>query len=288
MNEKIPSCPWTARFETDVALIMESALAELTRPIDLALAEHPALSKLRMQTMPQPRMDDTGIAVLPVQGTLVYKPSAFELLTGRAEDTQAITELVLQLNDDPKVRGLVLDMNSPGGFLTGGPELAGAVKDFSKPTVAWTGGLMTSLAYMIGSQADHVMSTTSARTGSIGVLASLVDPTRLIENLGVKVLTFKNQAAKYKGAGIPGSPLTESHIEDIQSSVEKAFQMFRGMVNSTRPQITDDAMRGQTFFGADALQAGLVDQLGSLSDAVRMCRMMAEYTERKLPVLASN
>ena len=282
--QPIGFCPWTARFEQDAALIHEAALPELTRPLDLQLAEHPFLKEIRDKVRPEATLRPDGIAVLSVQGTLAYRPNPFEMASGRVEDTHLLTQAIERMAADPKCRGLVLDVNSPGGFLTGGPELGGAVKACTakKPVVAWTGGQMCSLAYMMGSQADVVMSTASAKTGSIGVMATLVDPSRLLENMGVKVHVFKNSDAKFKGMGALGAGVSETHAAEIQGTIEKAFQIFKGMVTACRPGVKDESMRGQTFFGQEAVDAGLVDQLGSLSDATSLCDRLATFRGRKL------
>ncbi len=266
--------PFLHRLCTDVPLIAEGALlAMLHDRIEPQAAEHPFYKQLREKLRPQMTVGEDGTAIIPVEGSLARKPDVIELFYG-VEDTSNILDMVESAGRNPEVRGALLDMDSPGGFMTGGPEVADAVRRLNKakPVVAWTGGTMASLAYWIGSQAGAVVASRSAIVGSIGAFGAHFDYTKFLESLGVKVEIFKNSEGTFKAAGAFGTALTDEQRSHIQGRIQASFGEFRRAVTSARPGIQDEAMRGQTFSGGDAKKLGLVDRIGDRNYALSVLR----------------
>jgi len=214
-----------------------------------------------------------GVAIIPVEGTLARRPDVIELFYG-VEDTSNILDLVETAERNPEVKGALLDMDSPGGFITGGPEVADAVRrlDKTKPVVAWSGGMMASLAYWIGSQAGSVVASRSAIVGSIGAFSAHFDYTKFLESLGIKVEIFKNSEGTFKAAGAFGTALTDEQRNHIQGRIQASFAEFKRAVTSARAGVHDEAMRGQTFSGAEAKRLGLVDRIGDRHYALSVLR----------------
>lgn len=237
-------------------------------------AEHPFLRQVREHVRPKIEMLEGGIAVVPIEGVLCRKPSVYELLFDGVEDTDSILGMVNDAASNPQVRGILLDVDSPGGFMTGGPEVGEAVKRAtkSKPVVAWSGGQMCSLAYWIGSQAQAVISSRSADIGSIGVFCAFNDYSALLASMGIKVEVFKNKEAKFKAMGVPGTSLDEEQRAFMQEDVQRAFSEFKSTVRSSRPNVTDEAMMGNTMRGKFAKEAGLVDGIGDKAFAITKLR----------------
>src|SRR5919198_3178032 len=125
--------PLIRRLCTDVPFIADGALAALLQPRNLEIqdAEHPFYKRLRDQVKPQMTLRDDGTAIVPVEGTLARKPDVFELFNG-VEDSSHVLDMVESAARNPDVRGILLDIDSPGGFHTGGPEIADAVKQAEK------------------------------------------------------------------------------------------------------------------------------------------------------------
>lgn len=214
---------------------------------------------------------DDGIAVIPVDGALAYAPDAWEMLFDGVEDIRSVSACLSRLKKDPKVPGAVLNINSPGGMMMGGFDLAEEVASFGKPIVAYSGGQMASLAYLIASQADEIVAASSASVGSIGTYLTIFDYTRLLEERGIKVEVFKNKDAKFKAMGLPGTSLSDAQREHLQSRSEAGFAAFRDMVKAKR-NVSAEAMQGQTFWGKDAKAMGLIDRVGSLDMALSVVR----------------
>lgn len=266
------------RLLTDLPFMSDGSLASLvSRDLSglIQAAEHPAYRQMREELKPKASMVG-DIAVVPIHGTLARRPDVFEMLWYDFEATENIQEMLAAAVRNPEVAGILLDLDSPGGFLTGGPEVADMVRRASgkKPVLAWTGGMMASLAYWIGSQASEVIASRSAVVGSIGVFAGMYDYSKLFEEAGIKVELFKNREATFKAAGFPGTTLTEDQRGQIQTSIQATFAEFRDAVVGARPGVSDDAMRGQTFSGREALKVGLVDRVGDREFALGLVRSM--------------
>ena len=268
------------RLLTDLPFLSDGTLASMVCQNlgDLIqAAEHPRYQEIRQELKPKVTMAGE-IAVVPIQGTLARRPDVAELLWYDFEAIENVQEMVSSVARNPDVTGILLDVDSPGGFLTGGPEVADMVRRAAtrKPVVAWTGGTMASLAYWIGSQATEVIASRSAVVGSVGVFAGMYDYSKLFEEAGIKVELFKNREATFKASGFPGTSLSEEQRGQIQSSIQATFAEFRDAVVSARPIIGDDSMRGQVFTGKEGVARGLVDRVGDREFAMGVLRSMLQ------------
>lgn len=177
-----------------------------------------------------------------------------------ATDTEEVRNAVDLAAGDRSVGAILLDIDSPGGSINGTPELAAAVRNAAarKPVYAFSAGMMCSAAYWVGSQADVLYAAPSARVGSIGVLLPVVDRSEAFEKAGVKVEVFA--AGKFKGAGVPGTSLTDDQRAWLQQGVEETWAQFKDAVRSRR-QVADGAMEGQHFAASSAFGHGLLSGL---------------------------
>jgi len=239
-----------------------------------AAAEPDSWRKARQALAPRATVEN-GVGVLAINGVLAYRPDLGEMLFDGFEDSAEVLSAFRRLEADPEAKAIVVDINSPGGFSVGGAEIADAVHQSSKPTVAWVGGMMCSLAYWIGSQASAVVSTRSAMVGSIGAYVSVVDFHRMLANAGIEVRVFTNREGTFKAAGMPGAPVTEDHAAEFTRQAQRTFDTFRADVRRVRGGVPDEAMQGQVFDGREAKRQGLVDALGDLGYARALARRLA-------------
>ena len=261
------------RLLTDVPLIEHGALTALTQGLDVSMAEHQFMRDMRERLKPKMTMAE-GIATIPIEGPMAYAPDPFEMLYLGVEDSRNVQDMITAAANDPAVHGILLSINSPGGMVVGGFEIADTIRGAKKPTVAWAGGWMTSLAYLFGSQADKIVTTRTAQVGSVGTIISFNDYSKMFANAGVKVEVFTNKEGTLKGAGANGTSLTDEQRTHIQERVDKAHSEFKKQVLSKRPGIPDEAMRGQSLFGSEALKAGMVDAIGDVEFAKAHLRRM--------------
>lgn len=213
-----------------------------------------------------------GVRTIAIEGIIGRRVSGIMKSSG-VQDVLDITKRAESFTDDANVKGVLLDIDSPGGTVTGVPEAAYAIRMLraKKPVVTYTGGLAASAAYWLGSQATAIYASPSAQVGSIGVYQFLLDSSRQAEMNGVKPMLFAS--GKFKGMGIDGLPLTDAQAERIRDTVDILFGWFRRDVLNAR-KIADDDMQGQTFYAADALAHNLIDRVGTRDEALAELRGM--------------
>jgi signal peptide peptidase SppA len=206
-----------------------------------------------------------GIAHIPIGGPIGRGLGKFEKGAG-AVDVQDLIDELDQAEDDYEVAGVLLDIDSPGGMFNGTPELADRILRCEKPIYAFTSGMMCSAAYWLGCACDLVCATKSATVGSIGVYCAMLDCSKRYADAGVKVDVITS--GKYKGAGVPGTSLTDDHRAHLQELIDSMALMFYGHVQTMRPDSSLEDMQGQMFQAGTAAAKGLIDQVVRDKDAV--------------------
>jgi len=237
-------------------------------------AEPDSWRKARQNFAPKMSVDG-GIGLLEISGIMAYRPDLGDMIFDGFEDSAEVLTAFRRLEADSETNAIVLNINSPGGFSVGGAEIADAVHNSAKPTVAWVGGMMCSLAYWIGSQANAVIATRSAMVGSIGAYVSVVDYHRMLANAGIEVKLFRNKEGTFKAAGMPGAPITDEHAAEFTRQAQRSFDVFRADVLRARNGVPEDAMQGQVFDGQQAKRQGIVNALGDLDNARSVARRLA-------------
>lgn len=209
-------------------------------------------------------IDEDGIATIHVQGPIGKNLSQLEQSCGATGIEQIRSDYAEARTAG--ARGLLLHIDSPGGTITGVPELAQLIAAKPIPTVAYTEDLMASAAYYLAAGADAIVATPSASVGSIGVYIPWVDSSVAIAAQGLKPDPIVNTGGDLKALGFSGT-LTAEQRAYLQEEVDQDFEVFKNHVLAFRPGIPADAMRGQTLSGHAAHAAGLIDHLGSLETA---------------------
>lgn len=204
-----------------------------------------------------------GLATVRIYGTMLRQVSprqkAIAAFCGvrlcSMEETAAV---LMQAAADPAVHTILLDIDSPGGSVNGTPELAQVVRTIArdKHVYAFTAGQCCSAAYWVASQADVIYAAPSATVGSIGVILPVVDSSALYDRNGLKMEVFS--AGKYKSAGMDGTSLTEEQRDRLTQQVNDTWARFKQAVTRRRA-IDESDMEGQSFYGQEALEKGLVD-----------------------------
>ena len=207
-----------------------------------------------------------GIAVVSLVGVIGKRVGMMERSSG-VMDVDDFTDALQMALDRDDVKGILIDVNSPGGTITGVPEAADMVVEASaiKPIVAFTDSLMASAAYWIGVGSEAIVATQSASVGSIGVFSAILDNSKAFELAGLKQELFKE--GNLKAMGMQGISLTDEQREHIQSRVTAIYEWFTSAVIDSRVKVGEGSMQGQTFRGQEALQMNLIDQVGDKDDA---------------------
>jgi signal peptide peptidase SppA len=218
--------------------------------------------------VPKAYIAEDGTGVIPIVGPIGKGLAPIERMTG-AVDVNDIAETIDDYSTNPQVTRIAFQVSSPGGTVTGVEELANKVRNIAKPTMAYTDSEMASAAYWVASAADKVVASPSSTVGSIGVYMTVADMTEMAKAQGIKMVVIKS--GKFKGAGIPGTSLSDEQIANLQDSVDAIHADFKASVLQTRKLVKAEDMEGQVFSGKQAAQRGLVTGLAdSFNEAVAM------------------
>lgn len=213
---------------------------------------------------PQARVEN-GIGILPITGILGQGLMPIEKMLG-ATDTLDLSAKLQEFAADPNVRALLLDVDSPGGMVTGIPEVAEQIAAFPKPTYAFTASEACSAAYWVGSQAREFLCTKSASVGSVGVYLAVLDSSVAFAQAGLFIDLIK--AGTYKAAGFPGTSLTDDQRALLQERVDHIHTEFKAAVKARRRYVKDSALEGQAFYGSEAAKRNLVTGLAPSRSAL--------------------
>lgn len=231
-----------------------------------------ARAKAAQTKMPQAGYSvQDGVAHIAISGVLLKEvPCIFELMGVQATSyVDTCAALAAAIADDG-VDSICLDVDSPGGSVSGVQALGDAVfaARGKKPIVAHVSDLCASAAYWVASQADKVLASDSALVGSIGVYAVMEDSSAASAADGIKVHVLRSH--ELKGAGVDGSPITNAQINDGQRVVDQIADMFVGTVARGRGlsgATVKESATGQVWLASQAKDRGLVDQIASPAQA---------------------
>jgi protease-4 len=163
-------------------------------------------------------------------------------------------------------------INSPGGSVVGTNEIYRAINGLDKPKVAYFREVAASGGYYIATPADYIISEPNALTGSIGVIMSTYEVGELFQKLGINEVVIKS--GEMKDIGSPFRNMTDAEKALLGEAVQEIFAEFKGVILEHRGDkinraMFDEITDGRVLTGRMALDAGLVDALGSREDALR-------------------
>lgn len=189
---------------------------------------------------------------------------------------ESVKRQLEQASGDDRVKAVVLRVNSPGGEVTASDTLHAAVKQTSetKPVVVFMDAIAASGGYYIACGASKVVASETSLTGSIGVIIDTLNYSELFGKVGLQANTFVSGAFKDSLSG--ARPMREDEKAYVQNLVSQMYERFLGVVSEGR-DIPKDVLRngaadGRVLTGREALEAGLVDQIGYVEDAYALAR----------------
>lgn len=213
-----------------------------------------------------------SVAVIPVTGSISKRDSLLTQFFGGTSTTR-LTQAIKQAVADDSVGRILLNVDSPGGTVSGLPELAQAIREARtvKPVTAIANDMAASAAYWIASQADEVWATPEAMVGSVGVFAMHVDYSGALEQQGIRPTMVS--AGKYKTEANPYQPLSDEARGAIQTQVDHAYDLFVRDIAAGRSvtpaQVREGYGEGRVFTAQQARKAGMIDRVVTYSDAVK-------------------
>jgi signal peptide peptidase SppA len=274
--------PWAIR--ADIAFHIRGLLAREgiagLRHLAALKAEVHEFDAARPQSSTQ-RSDSAGtVGVVPVVGTLTQRVRAI----GSAEtrSTAEIADQVRAYAMDPNVDAVLLEIDSPGGEVFGVPEAWASIRASAslKPILAHANSVAASAALYLGSAADEFWVTPSGEVGSVGVYALHVDMSKALAEMGEAWDFIVAQKSPYKIEGNPAGPLTDEARAHAQKDVDRYMGMFiRDLAKGRRvseKQVEQRFGGGRMLSPAEAVSAGMVDQIGTFDQVVRRAGQLVE------------
>jgi len=214
---------------------------------------------------------ETGVAVIPVMGTLVRRSAHLDALSGLTSYA-SIEDQVMDAMTDPEVRAVLLEVDSNGGEAGGCFDLAESLRSIreqaGKPLWAVANEAALSAAYAIACAADKLYVTRTGEVGSIGVVAVHVDQSAKDAKDGL-AWTYIHAGA-HKVDGHPHAPLPEGVLASLQADIDGLYGMFVDLV-AKRRNLSAAAVRqteAAVYRGSAAVDAGLADGVGTMSEAL--------------------
>lgn len=189
-------------------------------------------------------------------------------------------KVIADVRNDKSVKAVVLRVNSPGGSVLASEKIKTELDLLreSVPVIASYGNYAASGGYWISACSDYIFSNATTLTGSIGVFSMIPDFSGTINGklrVNITPVNSNRHADMYGGM----RPLDKNEIAYMQASVEKIYDKFTGIVSEGRdmsvPSV-DAIAQGRVWAGAEAIKIGLVDQIGTIEDAIAYAAMSIE------------
>ena len=229
-----------------------------------------------------------NVALIHIDGTILVADSQSFIPYSATYSDKVIT-FIEDAIKNKNIKAIIFEINSPGGSAVASSEIAEAikkVKEHNKTTVALIREQGTSGAYWVASACDYVITHPLSITGSIGVIASYLEISGLLESYNI---TYeKLTAGKYKDVMSPFRELTQEEREMIQNKLDIIYKAFVEEVAKNRnlsEEQTRELATGMFYLGKEAKDLRLVDFLGTKEDAInyieKQCNITAKIKEYK-------
>ena len=205
------------------------------------------------------RVNQEAVLVLELKGVLIDKPKFLKHLR--------------QYSQMPKIRGVLIRLDSPGGSVALSQEIYQEFKRIrlKKPVVVSVGSTMASGALYAAVAASHILVQSGTLVGSIGVIFPLVNMERLYE--WAKIEPYSIKTGEFKDSGTRFRPMTAKERVLFQDLVNELLAQFQSAIiegRKMRPEELDPYMDARVFTGETAVSAGFADSIGTFSDAIEV------------------
>jgi len=207
-----------------------------------------------------------NVAILKIRGVLTVDRSP-----GFIIDYSSSTDIVKSIKDldkNPSIKAIIFDINSPGGTPVATDEIAQAIKNSDKLTVALIRDIGASGGYWVASSCDTIISNRMSMVGSIGATASYLEFSGLMKRYNVSYERLVS--GKHKDMGSPFRSLTDEERIIFQDTLESLETIFIDEVSVNRnlpKEKVKQLATGRVFLGIEAKEHGLVDTLGGMDES---------------------
>ena len=220
------------------------------------------------------------VVFMPTSTTQLIPSNLQEIkLIGPIMDADAILKEIESAQKDSSIKGVLLNVNSPGGAVPPSIEIAYAIKELKKhkPVVAYASGIMASGSYYASIYANTIIANPGSIVGSIGVIMESANVEELMNTIGVKTQIVKQ--GTYKEAGTPTREWTPEERAELETLTKDTYELFvkdvakaRGLDVNRSKEYAD----AHIFSAARAKNAGLIDRVAVISQAKAEVQKLAK------------
>lgn len=209
------------------------------------------------------------IAVVPINGPIMTEKST--TLFGESESSRNIADTLREIQSDSSIKGVILDINSPGGSPVASEEISMAIEELKKekPVYALINDVGASGAFWIAVSADKIYASSMSTVGSIGVTSATLGFEDLIEEYNI---TYRRLVAgSKKDMGTPYREPTEEENELLQNILDEIHGYFIQHVATSRNMSYEEVevyATGEVFLGSKAKEIGFIDEIGYFPDVL--------------------
>lgn len=227
--------------------------------------------------IPIARVNRDAVAVVQVYGPIYIRQTSGP--SWSTNDADRIVKRLHKIAQRDDIKAVVLRINSPGGSVAAVQEICEEVdllKKNKKTVVASMGDVAASGGYYIASQADRIIASPGTLTGSIGVILQMANVQGLFTKVGLKMETIRS--GQYKDIGSAFRQLSPEEREILQDLTDDAYVQFIDAVQNGRKFSREKTLGladGRIYTGAQAKEAGLIDDFGNAEDAVAVAAQLA-------------
>lgn len=212
------------------------------------------------------------IAVIYAEGNIVDGDAKEQVAGDR------FAKIIQKVRKDEDVKAVVLRVNSPGGSVLASEKIKAQIDSIKVPVIASYGDYAASGGYWISANCDYIFANATTLTGSIGVFSMIPDFQKTVnDKLHVNITAVNSN--KHADMYSMMRPLDKQETELMQASVEHIYDRFLNIVAEGRKMNTEDVdaiAQGRVWTGAQALEIGLVDAIGTLDEAIMYTAMMID------------
>jgi signal peptide peptidase SppA len=210
-----------------------------------------------------------NVAIIPISGLLTKRSELFDSFF-RTTSYDEIHELIAAALDDSKINSILLDIDSPGGEVSGLFDLVDFIYESRdlKPIYAIANDHAFSAAYAIASATSKIFVNRTSGVGSIGVIATHVNISEMDKKEGIKYTTIF--AGDKKNDLSPHEPLSDEAVSDLQKEVDRLYKMFVDLVARNRniSAARIKATQAALYYGADSISLGLADEVANFNNCL--------------------
>ncbi len=225
------------------------------------------------------------IALVTIEGIIRTAPTAlFPDDTGTVE---GFKKQLKRIKNDDQIEAILLQIESPGGGITASDIIYNEIlryrEEKEKKVIVLMGDVAASGGYYISAAADKIVAHPTTITGSIGVILPLINISELIHKYGVEDTSITSGAMK--DIGSPTRPMSPEEKAVLEGIIQEMYERFVSVVAAGRDMPVEKVKKladGRIYTAQQALEEGLVDQLGYLSDAIELAKEMAGLDEARV------